>query len=98
MKIGAAKANLEKMTTHFNLATAKLTKALADIDNLTSQCDKLQIEFNQESSLLKLKEAECGRIVKENAQIFKSRETLQKKLANVEMEKADLAKAVAKLK
>lgn len=98
MKIGAAKANLEKQMTQNQLATGKLTKAHTDIDVLAAQNDKLQMELNQESTRLKLKEVDYSRVVKENVQILKSRETLQKKLVVVETEKAASLKEVAKLK
>lgn len=98
MKIGAAKANLEKQITQNNLMNGKLVKAQADIETLTSQSDKLQIELNQESTMLKLKEVDFSRVLKENGQIAKNRESLQKKLVIVETEKADLIKQVAKLR
>lgn len=98
MKIGAAKANLERQVTQNNVTNGKLTKAQADIDALTVQNDKLQIELNQESTLLKLKEVDYNRIAKENSQLLKSRETLQKKLVTTETEKTNLVKEVAKLR
>lgn len=98
MKIGAAKANLERQVTQNNVTNGKLAKAQADIDALTVQNDKLQIELNQESTLLKLKEVDYNRIAKENSQLLKSRETLQKKLVATETEKTDVTKEVAKLR
>lgn len=98
LKIGAAKANLEKHATLNHVLSGKFAKAQADIDALTAQIDKLQMELNQESTLLKLKEVDFNRVSKENVQILKSRETIQKKFLAAEMEKAALSKDVAKLR
>lgn len=93
LKIGATKANLEKMSTQFNLTNSKLMKTQSEVDSMISRCDKLQIELNQQSNLLKLKENECALLAKENALGAKCRESLLKKVTSLEGARDELAKA-----
>lgn len=81
-----------------SLINGKLVKAQNDIEAATSQNDKLHIELNQESTMFKLREADLIRVSKENMQLLKIRESLQKKLVVIESEKAELIREMGKLK
>ena len=65
---------------------------------MISRCDKLQIELNQQSNLLKLKENECALLAKENALGAKCRESLLKKVTSLEGARDELAKEMVKHK
>lgn len=67
-----------RMTTQYNLCNGKLIKALADLSDVTAQCDQLQIELTKKLNVEKTKDAEIVRISKENAQLLKERDTAKK--------------------
>lgn len=98
LKIGAIKANLLRVTSQYNVNNGKLTKALSDLDETTSKCDQLQIELLRSCSLAKQREAELIRLARENAQLMKNRDAVQKRIQNFETEKTELAKEVTKLR
>lgn len=98
MKIGAIKANLIRMTSQYNMCNGKLTKATADLEETTSKCDQLQIDLIHQNNVAKQRDAELIRLAKENAQIMKSRDAVQKRIQSLEAEKTELAKEVTKLR
>lgn len=98
LKIGAVKANLLKMTTQYNVCNGKLNKIQSDVDDYSSECDKLQIELNQKINLIKLKDTENNRLLKENTQLLKFRDVIQKRVILIDAERAELTKEVLKLK
>lgn len=98
MKIGAIKANLLRMTSQYNVTNGKLTKALSDLDEATSKCDQLQIDLLHQQNVAKQREAELMRLARDNAQMMKTRDTVQKRMQTLEAEKTDLAKEVTKLR
>lgn len=98
LKIGAIKANLLRVTSQYNVTNGKLTKALGDLDETTSKCDQLQIELLRCSSLAKQREAELMRLARENTQLMKNRDVVQRRIQNLEAEKSELAKEVTKLR
>lgn len=57
-----------------------------------------QLQLSQNATQLKFKETECNRLSRENAQMTKTREQLQKKLMAVEMSKGDIMQELLKLK
>lgn len=98
MKIGAIKANLLRITTQYNVCNGKLTKAILDLDETTSKCDQLQIDLIHQQNVAKQREAELARIARENAQMMKTRDAVQKRIQTLETEKTDLVKEVTKLR
>lgn len=98
LKIGAIKANLLRVTSQYNVANGKLTKALSDLDETTSKCDQLQIEVLRSCSVAKQREAELVRLARENAQLMKNRDVVQKRIQCLEAEKIELTKEVTKLR
>lgn len=98
LKIGAIKANLLRMTSQYNVCNGKLTKVLSDLEETTSKCDQLQIELLHQQSVEKQREAELVRLARENAQIMKNRDAVQKRIQNLESERNDLGKEVTKLR
>lgn len=98
LKIGAIKANLLRVTSQYNVCNGKLTKALSDLEETTSKCDQLQIEVLHHQSMAKQREAELVRLARENAQMMKNRDAVQKRIQNLESERRDLAKEVTKLR
>lgn len=98
MKIGAIKANLIRVTSQYNMCNGKLTKALADLEETASKCDQLQIDLIHQQNVAKQRDAELIRLAKENAQIMKSRDVMQKRIQSLEAEKSDLTKEVTKLR
>lgn len=98
LKIGAIKANLLRVTTQYNVCNGKLTKTSSDLEETTSKCDQLQIELLHQNSVSKQREAELARLARENAQIMKNRDVVQKRIQNLEAERNDLQKEVTKLR
>lgn len=98
LKVGAIKANLLRVTTQYNVNNGKLTKVLGDLEETTSKCDQLQIELLRSCSLAKQREAELMRLARENAQLMKNRDMVQKRIQNFEADKTELAKEVTKLR
>lgn len=98
LKIGAIKANLLRMTSQYNVSNGKLTKALSDLDETTSKCDQLQIELLRSCSLAKQREAELTRLARENSQLMKNRDVIQKRIQILETEKSESGKEVTKLR
>lgn len=98
LKIGAVKANLLRVTSQYNVSNGKLTKAVSDLDETTSKCDQLQIELLRSCSMAKQREAELMRLARENAQLMKNRDAVQKRIQSLEAEKSELTKEVTKLR
>lgn len=98
LKIGATKANLLKLTTQYNVCNGRLNKVQSDLDNISSECDKLKIENNQKMNLVKLKDVEITRLVRENAQLEKCRDVMQKRIISIDAEKVESTKEVVKLR
>lgn len=98
MKIGAIKASLMRMTSQYNVCNGKLTKALNDLEETTSKCDQIQIELLHQQSVGKQRETELVRLARENAQIMKNRDAVQKRIQNLEFDKNELGKEVTKLR
>lgn len=98
LKIGAIKANLLRMTSQYNVTNGKLTKALSELDETTAKCDQLQIELLHLQSVERQREAELVRLARENSQILKNRDAVQKRIQNLESDKSELGKEVTKLR
>lgn len=98
MKVGAIKANLLRMTSQYNVCNGKLTKALSDLDETTSKCDQLQIDLLHQQNVAKQRDAELARLARENGQMMKTRDAVQKRIQTLETEKAELSKEVTKLR
>lgn len=78
LKLGAMKATSMRMTTQYNITNGKLIKALADLGELTAQCDQLQIELTKKMNVEKTKDAEIVRLSRENAVLLKERDAAKK--------------------
>lgn len=98
LKIGAIKASLIRMTSQFNMTNAKLTKVTSDFEEITSKCDQLQIDLTQQQNIQKQKDCELNRLTKENGQLMKSRDVIQKRIQMLDSEKIELGKEVMKLR
>lgn len=98
MKIGAIKANLLRMTSQYNVCNGKLTKTLSDLEEMTSKCDQLQIDLFHHQNVSKQRDAELTRLARENVQMMKIRDAVQKRIQTLEAEKSDLNKEVTKLR
>lgn len=98
LKVGAIKANLLRMTSQYNVCNGKLTKALSDLDETASKCDQLQIDLLHQQNVAKQREAELIRLARDNAQMMKTRDAVQKRIQTLEAEKTELTKEVTKLR
>lgn len=90
LKLGAIKATSMRLTTQYNITNGKLVKALADLNEVTAQCDQLQIELTKKSNVEKTKDAEMARMSRENATLLKERDAAKKFGQSVEAKNADL--------
>lgn len=90
LKLGAIKATSMRMTTQYNITNGKLVKALADLNEVTAQCDQLQIELTKKSNVEKTKDAEMARMSRENATLLKERDAAKKYGQSVEAKNVDL--------
>lgn len=86
------------MTSQYNVCNSKLTKTVSDLDEMTSKCDQLQLDLIHQQNVAKQREAELIRLARENAQMMKIRDTIQKQIQILEAEKMDLTKEVTKLR
>lgn len=98
LKIGASKANLLRMTSQYNVCNGKLSKAVADLNEITTKYDQLQIDLTQQQNLVKQKDADATRLTKQNLQLMKTRDTTQKRVQCLEAEKIELVQDVTKLR
>lgn len=98
LKNGAIKANVLRLTSQYNVTNGKLNKAIADLDDITSKCDQLQIDLAQEQNRSKQKDWDINRLTKDNVQLMKIRDLVQKRVQVLEVEKADLYKESTKLR
>lgn len=79
-----------RLTTQYNICNGKLIKALADLNDVTVQCDQLQIELTKKMNVEKTKDAEIVRISKENATLLKERDAAKKYGQNVDAKNVEL--------
>lgn len=86
------------MTSQYNVTNGKLNKIQSDFDEITLKCDQLQIDLTQQQSIVKQKDLELGRLMKENVQLMKNRDTIQKRIQMLDGEKIELTKNVTKLR
>lgn len=86
------------MTSQYNVTNTKLTKALNDLDEITTKCDQFQIDLTQQQNILKQKDAEIFRITKDNSQLIKSRDVIRKRIQVLEAEKSDLGIEITQLR
>lgn len=98
LKLMACKANLESITNLQAVTNTKLLKTTTDLEEFSASRGKMHMELGQSNNLLKLKESECMRLLKENNQVVKNRDILQKKLMMLEVAKGDLQQEVLKFK
>lgn len=98
LKLMACKSQLESITNLQAVTTAKFVKASNDLEEVLATRGKIHMELGQSNNLLKLKESECVRLLKENNQFVKNRDILQKKLMLLEVIKGDLQLEVLKFK
>lgn len=98
LKLLACKANLEGVTNTQAVTNSKLIKTTTDLEEILATRGRMHMELGQINNLLKLKESECTRILKENNQVVKNRDVLQKKLMMLEVTKGDLQQEVLKFK
>lgn len=98
LKLGAMKATSMRLTTQYNITNGKLSKALADLSDVTVQCDQLQIELANKMNVEKTKDAEIARISKENATLMKERDAAKKYGQNVDAKMADLTTKNTKMR
>lgn len=90
MKLGAIKATSMRITTQYNITNGKLVKALADLNEVTAQCDQLQIELTKRINVEKSKDAEMARMSRENAASLKERDAAKKYGQSVDAKNVDL--------
>lgn len=98
LSLMALKANLESVTNLQSVTNTKLVKTTTDLEEVLATRGKMHMELGQSNNLLKLKESECIRLLKENNQVVKNRDILQKKLMMLEVVKGDLQQDVLKFK
>lgn len=91
-------AKFDKTGHQLAVTSAKLTKVQADLEAMTALRNKCSMEFGQNVTQLKFKETECHRLAKENSQLTKNRDQLQKKLMQMEFSKADISQELMKFK
>lgn len=86
------------MTSQYNVCNGKLTKVQTDYNETTTKCDQLQIELGQQINLIKQKESEISRVLKENVQLGKCRDVAQKRAQSIDGENAELTRQLSKLR
>lgn len=86
------------MTSQYNVCNGKLSKAVADLNEITSKYDQLQIDLTQQQNLLKQKDIDMGKLAKQSAQLMKNRDATQKRIQCLETEKTELVQVVTKLR
>lgn len=96
--LNAIHAKFDKTGHQLAVNTVKLTKTQADLEAMTLLRNKCSMELGQNVTQLKFKDTECTRLARDNVQLTKSREQLQKKLMAIESSKADVAQELLKLK
>lgn len=97
LKLGAIKAASIRLTTQYNICNGRLIKALADLNDISVQCDQLQIEVTNKISAEKTKDAEIARISKENIILSKERDAAKKYGQNIDAKNAELMTNNAKI-
>lgn len=98
LQLQACNANLDSITRYHAQTNSKLVKTTTDLEEVLATRGKIHMELGQSNNLLKLKESECMRLFKENNQVVKNRDILQKKLMMLEVAKGDLQQEVIKFK
>lgn len=98
LKLGAVKANLQRMTTQYNVCNTKLSKALAECTEMSAKFDQLQIDLVQQASIVREKDTECLRFAKEIVQVTKERDTALKRAYNIDAQKDELEQQLRKLR
>lgn len=96
--MGTCKSNLERVNHAMGLLTTKQTKTSEHLDEVTTHRNKIVVELGQCNTLLKLRDSECVRLLRENNATNKSRDILQKKIMMLEQAKGDLVQEVLKFK
>lgn len=79
-----------RMTTQYNITNGKLIKALADLSEITVQCDQLQMDLTKKMNMEKIKDVEIVRLSKENAALMKERDVAKKYGQNVDVKNTEL--------
>lgn len=97
-KLMTSKANLEKMTGMQQVTAGKLAHCAAELEAATLAKRNCHMELQQCTTQLKLRDSECNRLVRDNQQLIKYREQLQKKLMHMERNKGDLVQDMLKMK
>lgn len=97
-KLTLSKANLEKCNGTLTHTNNKLATVTADLEQMAASRRKCQIELGQNATKLKLRDSECNKYLRENVQLVKYREQLQKKLVAMEHTKSDLMQEILKLR
>lgn len=87
-----------RMTTQYNITNGKLAKALIDLNEITAQCDQLQIELTKKTNVEKTKDAEMARMSRENAALLKERDAAKKYGQNVDTKNVDLMTKTTKMR
>lgn len=98
MKLGAAKANLQRMTSQYNACNNKLSKALAECSAVGAKYDQLQLELAEQVNIVRAKDAECARLSKEIGQTTKERDAALKRIYSVDAQKDEAEQKLLKLR
>lgn len=98
LKLMSCNVNLDRITSIQATTNNKLVKATTELEEVLATRGKIQMELGQSNNLLKLKESECMRLFKENNQVVKNRDILQKKLMMLEVARGNLQQEVLKFK
>lgn len=76
----------------------ELDKTKSDFENKSRLLDEVKLDLGQERKDHKLKDSENVRLIKENNELTKIREILQRKLMHADLYKGELMQEVLKLK
>lgn len=91
-------AKFDKTSHQLAIASVKLSKTQVELEAMNVLRNKCQMELGQNNTQLKFKDVECTRLTRDNIQLTKSRDQLQKKFMAIEISKAETVQELLKLK
>lgn len=98
LKLGAVKANLQRMTSQYNVCNTKLSKALTECTEMSAKFDQLQIDLVQQTNIVREKDTECLRFSKEIVQVTKERDAALKRAYNIDAQKDEVEQKLQKFR
>lgn len=98
LKLGALKANLQRMTSQYNICNTKLFKSLNECNEINAKFDQMQVDLAKQMSIMKEKDVECLKLSKEIMQATKERDAALKRIYNIDAQKDEMEQKLIKLR